>query len=139
MRTKKIAFTKDGAKLATNCTRIYTQTGKPLLILPSCDPEYKDLRYQDWELAYSKTGKYLAEGSSWGELKLWNTNIGQLTMDKQELGNITALSISENESFLAVGTDYVSLWDTENTSLIKNFYPGTGRIEYVGFETTTKY
>lgn len=134
MRAKKIAFTRDGAKLATNCTVIDTQTGKPLLILPSCDPEYNDSKYRDWELAYGKTGKYLAEGSTRGELKLWDAIEGDLTIDKQELGYITAIAISENESSLAVGTDYVSLWDIENSRLIKNFYPGTGRVEYVGFK-----
>ena len=133
MRIKKIAFSGDGTKIATNCAIIDAQTGKTLFILPSCDPEYKDSKYREWQLVYGRTGKYLAEGSSRGELKLWNVLTGELTMDKQELGYITAMAISENESLLAVGTKYVSLWDTENTRVIKNFYPGTGRVEYAGF------
>lgn len=135
-----IAFSGDGQSLVAGCICLDSRSGKTLAVLSSCDKE--DLGEG---VVYSSKGNYIARGGSklekdkdgqynhFGTAKLWNAKTGELLISKRITGGINTLNISKDEKMVAYGTDYVSLWSTQTNELIKNFYPSTGRVEYVGF------
>lgn len=139
-RDRKIVYDASGVLLATGCPILDAKTGKTISVLSSCN-------MGDWdrEMVYSPTGRYIAQGNSYlaeasngnyryeGDLKLWEAATGDLILDEQLDGGINALAISSDEHMLAVGTNYVSLWNVQTKNRIRNFYPGSGRVEYVGF------
>lgn len=134
-----IAFSKDGSSLVIGCIIVNSSTGQLVTRLANCkDNEYIDaisfgegvLANGDMYFAQRANGEHFLAG----DLRLWNTLTGELLIDQQISYGVYSVSFSANNNLLAAGADYISLWDTKTNNLIKNFYPATGRVEFVGFQ-----
>lgn len=133
----KISFSSDGKRLVTSCAGMANiwdvRTGKTLQTMEDGGAR----RHGSYESAiFSPDGQYLAFSSPTGQIKIHNTNTGEVlkTLEKDK-GYTHLIAYSPNGSRLATLGSYpqITVWNTETWTIFRTTYFPTHNIRNMAF------